>query len=171
MQAQHSCKESAMKLSTKGRFAITAMMDIAIHERSGPVTLIGISERQGISMSYLEQMFAKLRKGGLVEGIRGPGGGYRLARRPERISVADIIDALGDTMNLTRLKQHQDDEVEEEPPLTEVLWQEFDQQLHDFLDGITLDQFANHPEVLKVMGKPDVRQFRPRHHFIFDSAA
>ncbi len=159
-----------MKLSTKGRFAITAMMDIAIHERSGPVTLIGISERQGISMSYLEQMFAKLRKGGLVEGIRGPGGGYRLARRPERISVANIIDALGDTMNLTRLKQHQD-ELDEERPLTEVLWDEFDQQLHDFLDGITLDQFANHPEVLKVMGKPDVRQFRPRHHFIFDSAA
>lgn len=159
-----------MKLSTKGRFAITAMMDIAIHERSGPVTLIGISERQGISMSYLEQMFAKLRKGGLVEGIRGPGGGYRLARRPERISVANIIDALGDTMNLTRLKQHQD-EIDDEPPLTEVLWEEFDQQLHEFLDGITLDQFANHPEVLKVMGKPDVRQFRPRHHFIFDSAA
>lgn len=161
-----------MKISTKGRFAITAMMDIAIHERSGPVTLIGISERQGISMSYLEQMFAKLRKGGLVEGIRGPGGGYRLARRPDQISVADIIDALGDTMNLTRLKQHQEGEVaEEEVPLTEVLWQQFDQQLHDFLDGIRLDQFANHPEVLKVLGKPDVRQYRPRHHFIFDHAA
>ncbi|TVP85142.1 MAG: Rrf2 family transcriptional regulator [Thioalkalivibrio sp.] len=161
-----------MKLSTKGRFAITAMMDIAIHERTGPVTLIGISERQGISMSYLEQMFAKLRKGGLVEGIRGPGGGYRLARRPEQVSVADIIDALGDTMNLTRLKQHQDEpEAEEEPPLTEMLWREFDQQLHDFLDGIKLDQFANHPEVLKVLGKPDVRQYRPRHHFIFNNAA
>jgi Rrf2 family transcriptional regulator, iron-sulfur cluster assembly transcription factor len=161
-----------MKLSTKGRFAITAMMDIAIHERTGPVTLIGISDRQGISMSYLEQMFAKLRKGGLVEGIRGPGGGYRLARRPDQISVADIIDALGDTMNLTRLKQHQDGpEVEEELPLTEKLWQQFDQQLHDFLDGITLDEFANHPEVLKALGKPDVRQYRPRHHFIFDHAA
>ncbi len=161
-----------MKLSTKGRFAITAMMDIAIHERTGPVTLIGISERQGISMSYLEQMFAKLRKGGLVEGIRGPGGGYRLARRPEQVSVADIIDALGDTMNLTRLKQHQDEaEAEEEPPLTEMLWREFDEQLHDFLDGITLDQFANHPEVLKVLGKPEGRQHRPRHHFIFDHAA
>lgn len=161
-----------MKLSTKGRFAITAMMDIAIHERTGPVTLIGISERQGISMSYLEQMFAKLRKGGLVEGIRGPGGGYRLARRPEQISVADIIDALGDTMNLARLKQHQDGpEAEDEAPLTERLWQQFDQQLHDFLDGITLDEFANHPEVLKVVGKADVRQYRPRHHFIFDHAA
>lgn len=161
-----------MKLSTKGRFAITAMMDIAIHERSGPVTLIGISDRQGISMSYLEQMFAKLRKGGLVEGIRGPGGGYRLARRPDQISVADIIDALGDTMNLTRLKQHQEEsEKEAEASLTETLWVQFDQQLHDFLDGITLDQFANHPEVLKVMGKPEVRHHRPKHHFIFDSAA
>ncbi|AGA32064.1 Iron-sulfur cluster regulator IscR [Thioalkalivibrio nitratireducens DSM 14787] len=159
-----------MKLSTKGRFAITAMMDIAIHERSGPVTLIGISERQGISMSYLEQMFAKLRKGGLVEGIRGPGGGYRLARRPDKISVANIIDALGDTMNLNRLKQHPSDS-EEELPLTERLWQEFDQKLHDFLDGITLDEFANHPEVQKVMGKPDLRQHRARHHFIFDNAA
>lgn len=159
-----------MKLSTKGRFAITAMMDIAIHERSGPVTLIGISERQGISMSYLEQMFAKLRKGGLVEGIRGPGGGYRLARRPDQISVADIIDALGDTMNLTRLKQHQD-EVEEQPALTELLWQQFDLQLHEFLNGITLDAFVSHPEVQRVHGKPEVRQYRPRHHFIFDSAA
>jgi Rrf2 family transcriptional regulator, iron-sulfur cluster assembly transcription factor len=170
MTSRTRCKEFVMKLSTKGRFAITAMMDIAIHERSGPVTLVGISERQGISMSYLEQMFAKLRKGGLVEGIRGPGGGYRLARRPERISVADIIDALGDTMNLNRLKQHTG-EIEEEPPLTEQLWQEFDQKLHDFLDGITLDQFANHPQVQKVMGKPDVRQYRPRHHFIFNHAA
>jgi Rrf2 family iron-sulfur cluster assembly transcriptional regulator len=159
-----------MKLSTKGRFAITAMMDIAIHERSGPVTLIGISERQGISMSYLEQMFAKLRKGGLVEGIRGPGGGYRLARRPDQISVADIIDALGDTMNLNRLKQHQD-EAEDQSSLTEKLWVQFDQQLHDFLDGITLDQFANHPEVQKVMGKPEVRHYRPKHHFIFETAA
>lgn len=158
-----------MKLSTKGRFAITAMMDIAIHERAGPVTLIGISERQGISMSYLEQMFAKLRKGGLVEGIRGPGGGYRLARRPDQISVANIIDALGDTMNLTRLKQHQDDAEGE--PLTEFLWQQLDQRLHDFLDGIHLDEFANHPEVQKAMGKPEIRQYRARHHFIFDSAA
>ena len=164
-----------MKLSTKGRFAITAMMDIAIHERSGPVTLVGISERQGISMSYLEQMFSKLRKGGLVEGIRGPGGGYRLARNPERISVANIIDALGDTMNLGRLKQHQadlqDTDATEDRPLTEILWQELDENLHDFLDSITLDQFAQHPEVQKVMGKPDVSQYRPRHHFIFDHAA
>lgn len=161
-----------MKLSTKGRFAITAMMDIAIHERSGPVTLVGISERQGISMSYLEQMFSKLRKGGLVEGIRGPGGGYRLARSPERISVADIIDALGDTMNLNRLKQHNGDiEEDDDRPLTELLWEELDQKLHEFLNGITLDKFANHPEVQKVMGKPEIRHYRPRHHFIFDHAA
>ena len=75
-----------MRLSTKGRYAVTAMMDIALHQRVGPVTLADISQCQGISLSYLEQLFAKLRKGGLVEGVRGPGGGYRLARPADQIS-------------------------------------------------------------------------------------
>ena len=74
-----------MKLSTKGRYAVTAMMDLAIHDKSGPVTLADISVCQGISLSYLEQLFAKLRKSGLVEGVRGPGGGYRLARPADQI--------------------------------------------------------------------------------------
>jgi len=83
-----------MRLSTKGRYAVTAMMHLAIHDRYGPVTLAEISQCQGISLSYLEQLFAKLRKQSLVEGVRGPGGGYRLARFPDQITVADIISAV-----------------------------------------------------------------------------
>ena len=83
-----------MRLSTKGRYAVTAMMDIALHQKVGPVTLADISQCQGISLSYLEQLFAKLRKGGLVKGVRGPGGGYRLARPADQISVADIIQSV-----------------------------------------------------------------------------
>ena len=82
-----------MKLSTKGRYGVTAMMDLAIHDNAGPVTLADISQCQGISLSYLEQLFSKLRKANLVEGVRGPGGGYRLSRPAEEINIAEIISA------------------------------------------------------------------------------
>ena len=85
-----------MRLSTKGRYAVTAMLDLAIHYEEGPVSLADISETQGISLSYLEQLFARLRKNGLVEGLRGPGGGYRLSRSPDEISIARIINAIGE---------------------------------------------------------------------------
>ena len=87
-----------MKLSTKARHAITAMMDLSINDKYRPVTLADISQCQGISLSYLEQLFAKLRKGGLVVGVRGPGGGYRLARSPHAISVAQVISAIDETV-------------------------------------------------------------------------
>ena len=91
-----------MKLSTKGRYAVTAMMDLAIHEKFGPVTLADISVCQGISLSYLEQIFARLRRDGLINGTRGPRGGYRLARSADQITVADIITAVSEKIDTTR---------------------------------------------------------------------
>ena len=89
-----------MRLTTKGRFAVTAMIDLALHSAEGPVTLAGISERQKISLSYLEQLFGKLRRHEIVESVRGPGGGYTLARRAEDVTVADIIIAVVDDLDL-----------------------------------------------------------------------
>ena len=91
-----------MKLTTKGRFAVTAMLDLAMQHGSGPVTLAEISQRQNISLSYLEQLFGKMRRRALVNSVRGPGGGYRLARDTGRVSVADIIDAVDEPIDSTR---------------------------------------------------------------------
>src|SRR5205085_12652220 len=85
-----------MRLTTKGRFAVTAMIDVAMHNGEGPVTLAGVADRQKISLSYLEQLFGKLRRAGLVDSVRGPGGGYNLARASEGVSVAAIITAVGE---------------------------------------------------------------------------
>ncbi|MCK4708936.1 MAG: Rrf2 family transcriptional regulator, partial [Gammaproteobacteria bacterium] len=90
-----------MRLSTKGRYGVTAMMDLAIHDNAGPVTLADISQCQGISLSYLEQLFSKLRKHGLVDGVRGPGGGYKLARPADSITVAEIIMAVDEKVDIT----------------------------------------------------------------------
>ena len=97
-----------MKLSTKGRYAVTAMMDLAIHDHEGPVTLADISNCQGISLSYLEQLFSKLRKSGLVEGVRGPGGGYRLGKPASHISIAQIIVAVDENIDATRCRGNED---------------------------------------------------------------
>src|SRR6185312_13850654 len=91
-----------MRLTTKGRFAVTAMIDLALRQDQGPVTLAGISQRQDISLSYLEQLFGKLRRHEIVESVRGPGGGYQLARRPEKVSVADIIIAVDEPLDATQ---------------------------------------------------------------------
>src|SRR5262249_62134786 len=92
-----------MRLTTKGRFAVTAMIDVAMHNGGGPVTLAGGSERQKISLSYLEQLFGKLRRHGLVESVRGPGGGYNLARPATGVSVAEIIVAVGEPIHCTKV--------------------------------------------------------------------
>lgn len=157
-----------MKLSTKGRYAVTAMMDLAIHDKVGPVTLADISQCQGISLSYLEQLFAKLRKQGLVEGVRGPGGGYRLARPADRITVANIITAVDENLDITRCRGNEDCQ-EGERCLTHELWNELSDRLYNFLDGITLDQFANRPEVQAVAKRQD--RVVNRHHFIFGRSA
>ena len=88
-----------MKLSTKGRYAVTAMMDLALHDNEGPVTLSDISSCQGISLSYLEQLFSMLRQTGLVQGVRGPGGGYVLARSMEEITIKDVLECVGENIN------------------------------------------------------------------------
>jgi Rrf2 family iron-sulfur cluster assembly transcriptional regulator len=91
-----------MRLTTKGRYAVTAMLDLALHGADGPVTLADIASRQGISQSYLEQLFGKLKRGRLVKSLRGPGGGYALAREPEEISVSTIISSVGEGIDATR---------------------------------------------------------------------
>ena len=135
-----------MRLSTKGRYGVTAMMDLAIHDNAGPVTLADISQCQGISLSYLEQLFAKLRKSGLVEGVRGPGGGYRLSRAADQISIAEIITAVDEKVDITNCG-HEGNCQDGERCLTHELWVELSNRLYEFLQGITLAQFVNRPGI------------------------
>jgi Rrf2 family transcriptional regulator, iron-sulfur cluster assembly transcription factor len=122
-----------MKLTTKGRHAITAMMELALHEKKGPVTLADISSQQSISISYLEQLFAKLRQNGLVTGMRGPGGGYCLARPANEITIAQVLNAVDDLM------KHQEIPLaEREIPESMLMWKRLSNRVFDYLDGITL---------------------------------
>ena len=148
-----------MKLSTKGRYAVTAMMDIALHEKIGPVTLADISQCQGISLSYLEQLFSRLRKSGLVKGVRGPGGGYRLAKQADEISVADIIDAVDEKVDLTKCGGKGNCNNGEKC-LTHQLWFDLTCDLHRFLSGKKLDQYANRPQITELVKKQDVQYGR-----------
>lgn len=159
-----------MRLSTKGRYAVTAMLDLAIHDRLGPVTLADISQCQGISLSYLEQLFAKLRKHKLVEGVRGPGGGYRLARPSHQISMAEIINAVDEKVDITRCHGNEDCQGGERC-LTHELWKDLSQQLYDFLDGISLADFVDRPEVREIARRQDVRSQRDRAYMMFRSTA
>ena len=121
-----------MRLTTKGRYAVTAMLDLAIHYENGAVTLADIAGRQGISLSYLEQLFARLRKKELVSSTRGPGGGYRLARAPEEIRVAEIIMAINEQVDATRCGGGRNCDKEERC-LTHFLWEDLSSRIHDFL--------------------------------------
>ena len=126
-----------MRLTTKGRFAVTAMIDLALHHDKGPVTLAGISERQKISLSYLEQLFGKLRRRGLVESVRGPGGGYRVAQPLPSICVAQIIQAVDEPMDATQcggLENCQDDHR----CMTHELWSNLNRRIQDYLKTVTL---------------------------------
>jgi Rrf2 family iron-sulfur cluster assembly transcriptional regulator len=135
-----------MRLSTKGRYGVTAMMDLAIHDNAGPVTLADISQCQGISLSYLEQLFSKLRKGGLVEGVRGPGGGYRLSRAAKDISIAEIIAAVDEKVDMTNCDQ-EGNCLDGQKCLTHELWAELSNRLYAFLEGINLAQFVDRPGI------------------------
>lgn len=126
-----------MKLTTRGRYAVTAMLDLAIHGDQRPISLADISSRQEISLSYLEQLFAKLRRGELVKSIRGPGGGYRLARPREEIFVAEIIDAVDETVDVTNC-QGKGNCRQGEVCLTHYLWEDLSKQIHAFLSDISL---------------------------------
>ncbi|MCP5158344.1 MAG: Rrf2 family transcriptional regulator [Gammaproteobacteria bacterium] len=146
-----------MKLSTKGRYAVTAMMHLAIHDRHGPVTLAEISQCQGISLSYLEQLFAKLRKHGLVEGVRGPGGGYRLAKTPNQVTVANIISAVDERLDATRCCGDENCQGGRRC-LTHQLWTDLSRQIFTFLEGITLAQFVERPAVYDMVHRQHARR-------------
>ena len=126
-----------MRLTTKGRYAVTAMLDVALHSKATPVSLADISSRQGISLSYLEQLFSKLRRSGLVASVRGPGGGYLLGREAESINIAEVIISVNETLDATRCKGKANCH-EGQPCLTHDLWQNLSDQIHSFLSGISL---------------------------------
>jgi Rrf2 family iron-sulfur cluster assembly transcriptional regulator len=130
-----------MRLTTKGRFAVTAMIDLALRHGDGPVTLAGISERQKISLSYLEQLFGKLRRHGIVESVRGPGGGYCLAKGLGEISVADIIQAVDEPLDATKCggmgNCHDDHEC-----MTHDLWTNLNRRILDYLASVKLAQLV-----------------------------
>lgn len=126
-----------MKLTSKGRYAVTAMLDIAINQQKGAITLALISERQGISLSYLEQIFAKLKKAQLVSSARGPGGGYRLSRHPKEISVGQIIHAVDENLDASQCSGQQNCKGGQEC-LSHQLWCEVSQKIDEFLQGISL---------------------------------
>lgn len=124
-----------MRMSTKSRFAVQAMIDLALRERSGPVALAQIAARQGVSLSYLEQLFSRLRRAGLVESTRGPGGGYTLGRRAPEISVADIVAAVEDDVAVAEEGQRMQ--------LTRDLWAELDNVMLRHLATVQLQQLVD----------------------------
>jgi len=130
-----------MRLTTKGRFAVTAMIDLAMRHHQGPVTLAGISQRQKISLSYLEQLFGKLRRHELVESTRGPGGGYTLARPAKNVTVADIIFAVDEPLDATQCggKENCNDDG---PCMTHELWSNLNKRMIEYLDSVTLGELV-----------------------------
>ena len=145
-----------MKLTTKGRYAVTAMLDLALHFDKGAVTLSDIAARQAISLSYLEQLFAKLRRSGLVDSIRGPGGGYNLAMPPSRITVAEIIVAINENIDATRCGGERNCHGDQ-TCLTHQLWEDLSSQIHEFLSGITLADLVSRPQVQQVASRQEAR--------------
>ena len=127
-----------MRLTTKGRYAVTAMLDLAMHHGEGPITLADIAQRQGISLSYLEQLFSRLRKQQLVASVRGPGGGYTLGRDADSIFVAEVISAVDESLDTTRCAGahncHNNHQC-----LTHDLWQDLSARIYDYLNQISLD--------------------------------
>ncbi|MEW6992379.1 Fe-S cluster assembly transcriptional regulator IscR [Colwelliaceae bacterium 6441] len=146
-----------MKLTSKGRYAVTAMLDVAIHASTGPVSLADISDRQGISLSYLEQLFSRLRKHGLVNSIRGPGGGYRLGKCSAKIAVADVISAVDESVNATKCGGKGNCQSGHQC-LTHTLWEGLSQRIEDFLQGITLSELVEQSNVKMVSQRQDNEQ-------------
>lgn len=143
-----------MRLSTKGRYAVTAMLDLALNGKEGPVTLAEISENQGISLSYLEQLFASLRGKKLVRGVRGPGGGYYLGRPADEISIANIICAVDEWVEFTRCRGKENCHGGQRC-LTHSLWNDLSERIYQFLEDITLDDLINNAEAGGVLAKPE----------------
>jgi Rrf2 family iron-sulfur cluster assembly transcriptional regulator len=130
-----------MRLTTKGRFAVTAMVDLAMNGGHGPVTLASISERQKISLSYLEQLFGKLRRNNLVESVRGPGGGYYLAKNAGKIKISDIVLAVDESLDLTHCEENGDC-LDGKPCLTHNLWMSLNEKIFSYLESVNLQQLV-----------------------------
>lgn len=157
-----------MRMSTRSRFAVTAMIDIALHGQLGPVSLTDIGERHQISVSYLEQLFSKLRQGGLVHSTRGPSGGYSLARPDKAISVADIVAAIETTPGKPGRGEKVFPEKEGASEwMTQALWDNLNARMHDYMQAISLRQLADEQRErgVKVQAKPVKRGvYAPRRH-------
>ena len=146
-----------MNLTAKSRYAVTAMLDLAAQKKEKPVSLAEISRRQEISLSYLEQLFVKLRKNGLVTSIKGPGGGYLLARSANKVSVADIVDSVDENVDVTRCSGKgncQGGAV----CLTHQLWSEFSEEIRNYLSGINLENLKDREHVKRVMIRQESKQ-------------
>ena len=143
-----------MRLTTKGRYAVTAMLDLAIHQGDGPITLAEIAERQDISLSYLEQLFSRLRRRTLVSSIRGPGGGYVLGRESGEIYIAEIITAVDEKVDTTRCGGKHNCQKSERC-LTHDLWRDLSDRIYEYLDQISLDDLTNRRGVQQVASRQD----------------
>ena len=149
-----------MRLTTKGRFAVTAMIDVAMYGTRGPVTLAAVSERQKISLSYLEQLFGKLRRHGLVESVRGPGGGYNLARAADTLSVADVILAVDEPIDATQCGGRENC-LDDRRCMTHELWEDLNATVYGFLRGVTLAHLVEKQRTRKVSVVRHVRAQEP----------
>jgi Rrf2 family transcriptional regulator, iron-sulfur cluster assembly transcription factor len=150
-----------MRLTTKGRFAVTAMIDLAQRQANGPVTLAGISERQKISLSYLEQLFGKLRRHNIVGSVRGPGGGYRLARGMNEVTVADIIAAVDEPLDATNCGG-QENCHDEHRCMTHDLWTNLNKRMHEYLASVSLLDLVNQPKAKAIAASISVdERLRP----------
>ena len=139
-----------MRLTTKGRYAVTAMLDLAIHHGEGPITLADIAQRQGISLSYLEQLFSRLRKQQLVSSVRGPGGGYSLGREAGGIFVAQVISAVDENVDTTRCGGAHNCQ-DNQQCLTHDLWQDLSARIYEYLNQISLQDLMNRRGVQEVV--------------------
>jgi Rrf2 family transcriptional regulator, iron-sulfur cluster assembly transcription factor len=152
-----------MRLTTKGRYAVTAMLDLALHGTAGPVTLADIAARQGISQSYLEQLFGKLKRARLVRSLRGPGGGYALARAPSSINVSQIIGSVGEGIDATRCGGAGDCQ-EGLVCITHDLWMDLSSRIDGFLSEISLSSLVERGEVQAISRRQDRRSGHSDRH-------
>jgi len=143
-----------MKLTTKGRYAVTAMLDLALHAQSNPISLAEISNRQEISLSYLEQLFSRLRKQGLVSSTRGPGGGYRVAKPLEDVAVSEIIKAVNESVDATQCAGKENCHSHGRC-LTHDLWEGLSEQIEEFLSGVSLKDLIDNQDVKTVSMRQD----------------
>ncbi|MCU7920568.1 MAG: Fe-S cluster assembly transcriptional regulator IscR [Candidatus Thiodiazotropha sp. (ex Dulcina madagascariensis)] len=143
-----------MKLTTKGRYAVTAMLDLSLHYGEGPITLADIAQRQGISLSYLEQLFSRLRKKSLVASVRGPGGGYSLGRDADEIYVGEVISAVDENIDTTRCNGAYNCHNNERC-LTHELWSDLSSQIYNYLNKISLQDLMDRKTVREVAARQD----------------